>query len=180
MAQAKLILDELKKCNVTHVLSVPDNMSRALLGALWEDEDIEVVLVTREGEAFAVAAGLWVGGKNPVVLIQNTGFLETGDALRGTGTRMRVPLLCLITYRGYAKWAASGLSRQVGKTLNVELISNMEYDSTAVLVEPTLKAWGIPYDFLHDDADVPKITEAFRKAQELEQPVAVLITKDTK
>jgi len=148
------------------------------LGGLWEDEDIEVVLVTLEGEAFAVAAGLWVGGKNPVVLIQNTGLLETGDAVRGTGTRMRVPLLCLITYRGYAKWAASGLSA-TPETLTAELLSNMEYDSTAILVEPTLKAWGIPYDFLHDDADVPKISQAFRQAQELEQPVAVLITKDT-
>jgi sulfopyruvate decarboxylase TPP-binding subunit len=178
MAQARLILDELKKRNVTHVLSVPDNISRALLSALWEDDEIQVVLVTREGEAFAAAAGLWVGGKNPVVLIQNTGFLETGDAVRGTGTRMRVPLVCLITYRGYAKWAASGLEA-TPETLNAELISNMEYDSTAVLVEPTLKAWGIPYDFLHDDADVPKISEAFRQAHELQQPVAVLITKDT-
>jgi deoxyxylulose-5-phosphate synthase len=178
MAQARLIVEELKKCHVTHVLSVPDNMSRALLGALWEEEEIQVILVTREGEAFAVAAGLWVGGKNPVVLIQNTGFLETGDAVRGTGTRMRAPLLCLITYRGYAKWAASGL-QATPETLNAEFLSNMEYDSTAVLVEPTLKAWGIPYDFLHDDDDAPKITEAFRKAQELEQPVAMLITKDT-
>ncbi len=178
MAQTKLILDELKKCNVTHILSVPDNMSWALLGALWGDEEIQVILVTREGEAFAVAAGLWVGGKTPVVLIQNTGFLETGDAVRGTGTRMRVPLLCLITYRGYAKWAASGL-QATPETLNADLLSDMTYDSTAVLVEPTLKAWGIPYDFLHDDADVPKISQAFRKAQELEQPVAVLITRDT-
>ncbi|MCS6859764.1 MAG: thiamine pyrophosphate-binding protein [Abditibacteriales bacterium] len=178
MAQARLILEELKKCHVTHVLSVPDNMSRALLSALWADGEIEVILVTREGEAFAVAAGLWVGGKTPVVLIQNTGFLETGDAVRGTGTRMRVPLLCLITYRGYAKWAASGLEA-TPETLNAELLSNMAYDSTAILVEPTLRAWGIPYDFLHDDTDVPKISAAFRKAQELEQPVALLMTKDT-
>jgi sulfopyruvate decarboxylase TPP-binding subunit len=101
MPQARLILDELKKLNVTHVLTVPDNSSKALLNLLWADGTIQVVLVTREGEAFGIAAGLWAGGKVPVVLIQNTGLLETGDALRGTAMRMRVPLFCLVTYRGY-------------------------------------------------------------------------------
>jgi len=61
------------------------------------------VTVTREGEAFAVASGLWLGGAHPVVLIQNTGLLESGDSLRGTAMRMGVPLLCLVTYRGYHK-----------------------------------------------------------------------------
>jgi sulfopyruvate decarboxylase TPP-binding subunit len=178
MAQAQLILDELKKWNVTHVLSVPDNSSKALLDLLWADGTIQVILVTREGEAFATAAGLWVGGKTPVVLIQNTGFLETGDALRGTAMRMRVPLVCLITYRGYAKLAASGL--QVSpEILDAELLSRPDLDSTAILTETTLKAWGIPFDFLHEDADAPQISEAFRKAQALEQPVVVLMTKDT-
>lgn len=178
MAQARLILAELKKLGVTHVLTVPDNSSKALLNLLWADGGIQVVLVTREGEALAIAAGLWTGGKVPVVLIQNTGLLETGDALRGTAMRMRVPLLCLITYRGYAKLAASGLM-VAPETLDAELLSRSGLDSVAVLTEPTLKAWGVPYDFLHEDADVPRISEAFRKAENLEQPVAVLITRDT-
>jgi sulfopyruvate decarboxylase TPP-binding subunit len=178
MAHARLILDELKKWDVTHVLSVPDNSSKALLDLLWAEGRIQVVLVTREGEAFATAAGLWVGGKTPVVLIQNTGFLETGDALRGTAMRMRVPLVCLVTYRGYATLAARALHVTPG-LLTADLLSRPDLDSTAILTEPTLKAWGIPYDFLHDDVDVPKISQAFRKAQELEQPVAILMTKDT-
>ncbi|MBI2949968.1 MAG: hypothetical protein HYY23_20230 [Verrucomicrobia bacterium] len=178
MAQARLILDELKKLGVTHVLTVPDNSSKALLNLLWADGGIQVVLVTREGEAFAIAAGLWTGGKVPVVLIQNTGLLETGDALRGTAMRMRVPLLCLITYRGYAKLAVRGL-KVTPETVDAELLSKAGLDSVAVLTEPTLKAWGVPYDFLHADADVLRIAEAFRKAQNLEQPVAVLITRDT-
>ena len=178
MAEARLILDELKRLNVTHVLTVPDNSSKALLNLLWAEKSIQVVSVTREGEAFAIAAGLWVGGQTPVVLIQNTGLLETGDALRGTVMRMRVPLLCLITYRGFAKLQASGLQVQP-EILNADLLSRQDLDSVALLTEPTLKAWGVPYDFPHNDADVPKISEAFRRAQELEQPVAVLLTSDT-
>ena len=45
--------------------------------------------------------GLYVGGKQPVVLIQNTGFLESGDAIRGTAVNMEIPLVSIIGYRGY-------------------------------------------------------------------------------
>lgn len=178
MASAQLILEELKKMNVTHVLSVPDNSSKGLLDLLSAEPKIRVLLVTREGEAFGMAAGLWVGGQTPVVLIQNTGFLESGDALRGTAIRMRVPLLCLVTYRGFAKLKASGVSN-ASETLSGADLSRADLDSVALLTEPTLKAWSIPYDFLHDDSDAPKIAAAYRQAQELEQPVAVLITRDT-
>ena len=92
--------------------------------------------------------------------------------------RMRVPLLCLITYRGFAKLRASGLQGRL-YILNADLLSRQDLDSVALLTEPTLKAWSVPFDFVHDDTDVRKISEAFRRAQELEQPVAVLIASDT-
>jgi len=178
MVQAKLILESLKQLKVTHVLTVPDNGSRALLDLLWSDREIQVVSVTREGEAFAIAAGLWVGGKIPVILIQNTGLLESGDALRGTVLRMRVPLLCLITCRGYAKFSALKASIAPGAA-DAELLSRPDLDSIALLTEPTLRAWSIPFELFESDADTCKIADAFRKAQTLEQPVALLLTSST-
>ncbi len=38
------------------------------------DADLQVVPVCREGESFAIALGLIIGGKTPAVLIQNTGL----------------------------------------------------------------------------------------------------------
>jgi hypothetical protein len=52
-------------------------------------------------------------------------------------------------------------------------------DSCAVLFEPTLRAWGVPYDFLQGDDDIAKIRGSFAQAQEREHPVALLITRDT-
>jgi hypothetical protein len=157
-------------------VALPDNTSKALLEMLVAQREIRVVSVTREGEAWAVAAGLWIGGGTPAVLIQNTGFLESGDALRGTAMRMRIPLLCLLTYRGYTTLTADAQSTGPvdGRTL-----SRPDVDSCAILFEPTLRAWGIPYDFLHDDGDVGKIRPTFEQAQQREHPAALLITKDT-
>ena len=154
------------------MVALPDNASAALLAMLTPEETPRLVGVTREGEAFALASGLWVGGAVPLVLIQNTGLLESGDALRGTAMRMRVPLVCLVTYRGYASLSAFA---GPAPPLDGPALSRPDVDSTALLTEPTLTAWGIPYGFLHRDEDVPRIGEAFRHATLLEQPVALLI-----
>jgi sulfopyruvate decarboxylase subunit alpha len=175
---ARLILDELRRQRVTDVLGVPDNASKALLDLLAAEPAIRLLAVTREGEAFAIASGLWVGGRTPVVLIQNTGLLEAGDALRGTAMRMRVPLVCLVTVRGHARVAARGL-RPSAESLSAELLSEPGLDSVALLTEPTLRAWGVPWEVLSSDADLPRLGAAFGRAREGEQPVAVLITGDT-
>jgi sulfopyruvate decarboxylase subunit alpha len=174
MAQAQLVLDVLSRHGVTDIVSLPDNSSAALLSLLRQSGDIRLLSVTREGEAFAMAAGLWLGGRNPLVLIQNTGLLESGDSLRGTLVRMRIPVVCLVTYRGYAKLARLGARPDPGP----EILSQPDLDSVAVMTEPTLRAWGVPFDFLHTDEDISKISAAFAQVQKLSAPVAVLVTQD--
>lgn len=176
MIHAHLLLRQLKECQVTHVLGLPDNSSAALFALLKRDSDIRLINVTREGEAFAMAAGLWMGGKTPVVLIQNTGFLESGDGFRGTASRMRIPLLCLITYRGFARMGdyRPGTDPNI---LTPDVLSRPELDSVALVTEPTLKAWGVPFEFSSHDGDLPKIEKAQRRAEMISHPVAVLITE---
>jgi sulfopyruvate decarboxylase subunit alpha len=176
MAQAELILRELKKCSVTDVTGLPDNSSAALMYLLRNESTIRLHSVTREGEAFALAAGLWIGGRNPVVLIQNTGLLESGDSVRGTVLRMRIPILCLVTYRGYGK--TQKYAGSIPETLDAEILSRPDLDSVALMTEPTLRAWGLPFDFLHADEDVSKISVASQKARDSLTPVALLVTRD--
>ena len=64
MASAQKIVNELKKQGITHAVGVPDNGSARIYEILRAEPGIEVITVTREGEAFAVASGLYVGGKN--------------------------------------------------------------------------------------------------------------------
>ena len=175
MAEADLIINELKKCGITHLLGLPDNTSAALFSLLVNDPDIDIINVTREGEAFAMASGLWLGGKVPAIVIQNTGLLESGDAYRGTALRMRVPLLCLITYRGYARMG----DRDTGASLQTEIddYSRADIDSAGVVTEPTLRAWALPYEFLHTNHDIGKISSASEQAEKESRPVAVLITE---
>ncbi len=157
-ASAAKTLDILKSLGFTHILAIPDSESAALYAAAESDPDIDLILPTREGESIAIAAGLWTGGKKPLVLIQNTGFLEAGDVLRGCGMGPRVPLRLMIGWRGYGGAMAGKLPT----------------DSAYTYTEPILKGWGIPYWHLMNDDDLPAIEQMDRTAEETSLPAAVL------
>ena len=159
MASAEKIVNALKRHQITHAIGVPDNGSARIYELLRSESGIEVITVTREGEAFAIASGLYIGGKKPVIIIQNTGFLESGDAFRGTVVNMRVPVVVFIGYRGYHNRDTDG----------------QWVDSVASFLEPTLKAWSLPYELLETDDDIRCIGAAFEKTRETSLPVAVLL-----
>ena len=150
------IIPELKKNNITHVVWLPDSETNFMYHQLLADPDIDLVPVCREGETMAIAAGLWVGGKRPAVLIQNTGIMESGDSIRGLGLDVDQPLLMLIGYRG---WDRHGVTR----------------DSAARFIEHILHAWGINYYLIEVDEDAPRISLAVEEANRTSKPVAVLM-----
>lgn len=161
---------------VTHVVGVPDNTSGPLFAEVVRHPTLRLVTATREGEAIAIAAGLWLGGASPLVVIQNTGLLEAGDALRGTAVRMGAPLPLVVTGRGYAKMRRAGLTP--GDPLSIELLTRPDVDSTALLTEPTLRAWGIPFECCEGDSDpTAGIVNTIDAAQAQERPVALILAR---
>ncbi len=150
------IVDELKKNNFTHVIWLPDSETNFMYQLLTSDPSLDLVPVCREGETMAIAAGLWVGGKKPVVLIQNTGIFESGDSIRGLGLDVNQPLVMLIGYRG---WSRHGITT----------------DSAARYIEHILHAWGINYYLIETDEDADRISVATAEAERVQKPVAVLV-----
>jgi len=170
---AGALVAALEAAGVTHVVGLPDNASAALFHALADHQAIRLVSVTREGEACALAAGLWLGGAVPLVSVQNTGLLESGDALRGTAARMGCPLVLLVGWRGRARTVAAGLDPAAGIGAREDLV-RPDADSAALMTLPTLDAWGIPWHVL--ESDVPAaVNAAFRQARSGARPVALLL-----
>ena len=88
--------------------------------------------------------------------------------------RMGIPLLCLIGYRGYAKMVQAGIDPSAA-TLEAATLQRADIDSVALLTEPTLRAWGVPYSMLSNDPEVPEIAQAQAQAIQGQCPVAVLL-----
>src|SRR5690349_10742582 len=89
----------LKECGVTHVVWVPDSDLGTWESALLAEPGLTLVRVCREGEAVAVAAGLLLGGKVPVVVMQCTGFFEAGDSFRNAVHDLKLPLFFIVGVR---------------------------------------------------------------------------------
>ena len=152
----RAILDQLNKNKVTHVVWLPDSETNFMYEQMVADPTLHLVPVCREAETMAIAAGLWVGGKRPVALIQNTGMFESGDSIRGLGLDIDFPLVMMIGYRG---WTRHGVTP----------------DSAARFTEPILHAWGINSYLVETDDDVDRITTAFEEAESNRKPVACLM-----
>lgn len=156
---AERVLDELKKCGVTHLVFLTDTKARFICEVMMKQEEIALVPFCREGEGVAIAAGLVIGGKKPVVLYQNTGLYEAGDSIRTVALELRLPLLMIISYLGWRRDAPIT-------------------DSAGIFLEPTLKAWDIKYYLVQSDQDVAKISAADKQARETNRPVAILIATE--
>ena len=89
-------------------------------------------------------------------MIQNTGFFESGDSVRGMAVDIAAPLVIFIGYRG---WTRRGVTT----------------DSAAHITEPTLHAWRMTYYLVEHDEDMDRISVAFDDAERMQRPVGVLI-----
>ena len=150
------ILAEMTNNGVTHVIWLPDSETNWLYLLMQAEPSLDLVPLNREGSAFSMAAGLCIGGKTPVILIQNTGLMESGDSLRGWALGMNIPVVLMVGYRG---WTRHGVNR----------------DTAATYTEPFLNAFGINYYLVENNADAPRISLAFEEARRMKRPVAVLV-----
>jgi len=146
----------LKKQKVTHVVWLPDSETNWLYLLMKAEPTLTLVTVPREGLACSTAAGLSAGGKTPVILIQNTGLMESGDSIRGWLLGLNIPIVLLVGFRG---WTRHGVT----------------VDTAATYTEPFLNAFRINYYLVESDADASRIGVAFEEARATKRPVAVLV-----
>jgi sulfopyruvate decarboxylase TPP-binding subunit len=152
---ATLFLD----LGVTHVVTLPDSTI-----GVWGDEmettpGLHVVRVCREGEAWAIAGGLHLGGATPLVLIQCTGLFESGDALRNVIHDWHLPILSLIGYRSY-------LDQSV-----------LPGDTCLTFTEPILDAWNLDYRLITASAQFDEMAEFLHGCRRDHKPGVALIAE---
>lgn len=152
----KVVLEEMKKHGVTHVVWLPDSETNWLYLLMKAEPTLQLIPVAREGLACSVAAGIAAGGKTPVILIQNTGLMESGDSIRGWLLGLNVPVVLMVGLRG---WTRHGVTQ----------------DTAAMFTEPFLNAFRINYYIVESDADASRISVAFEEARRTRRPVAVLV-----
>jgi sulfopyruvate decarboxylase subunit alpha len=160
MASGSEIVGVLQRCGVTHVVWIPDSEIGPWDAALSAARSPKLIRPTREGEAIAIAGGLWLGGARPLVMIQCTGLFEAGDALRNIIHDLKVPLPLLIGLRGYH-------AHREGRSS----------DTCPVFTEPILQAWRLPYTLLERGYTVERLEQSLRQILDSGKAGAVVLAE---
>lgn len=158
MFSGEQIASLLHRCGITHVVTVPDSTLGRWESAI-EQSGISLVRVCREGEAWAIAAGLYLGGRTPLVMIQCTGLFESGDALRNVLHDWKLPIPSIIGYRSY---------------LNQETLPG---DTCLVFTEPILRAWEIDYRLITAPDQLELMAQHLKDYRTAAKPRCALIAE---
>jgi sulfopyruvate decarboxylase TPP-binding subunit len=157
MLDGPAVVNALKACSVTHVVWLPDSDLGRWDQALAGDPDLRLIRVCREGEAMSIAAGLLLGGKQPVVIVQCTGLFEAGDSLRNILFDLELPLFLIVGVRAWKQ-------HQRGATS----------DTCPRFVEPYVQAWGLTCRWLDDASTSDDLAAAYREACAARRPGVAL------
>lgn len=142
---------------ITDVVWVPDSAMGQWEAALDASRELRLLRVCREGEAWPLAAGLYLGGRRPLVVMQSTGLFESGDALRNVLFDLALPLFALIGVRN----ALVPQSR----------------DSARLFTEPIIQAWGLSYVWIREAIDKPLLVSHYRACQNAQRPGIALLAE---
>jgi len=115
---------------LSHVLNV--------IGAQFPD--VHTTLATREEEAFGIAAGLYLGGARPTVMLQSSGLGNSLNALTSLLIPYQIPVLIVISMRGdEGEWNAAQVPmgraiRPILDSMGIPHLTSDTADATADVV----------------------------------------------
>jgi phosphonopyruvate decarboxylase len=136
---------------------VPCSLVEDLIAALETHPRFPWLPAVREDVAVGLAAGAWLGGRRPVVVMQNSGLGTSLNALASLSLMYGLPALLLVTWRGYQ-----------GKDAPEHILMGE--------ISPgLLDLLGIPYRVLSPDSIDEHLAWATRELDAREIPVALLV-----
>ena len=154
------IIGEIQASGIEFVVSVPDiTTSEGLLRPLASGTGPRLVRICKEDEGVGICAGLAHCNKRALLLIQQTGLLNSINAIRGVAVEYGLPICMMVGLLEKEPGVPSRESKRYGVRI----------------VEPILDAMGIIYHAIEDDRDVGKIRPAIEDAYAHSRPVVLLI-----
>src|SRR5271154_6269689 len=95
------IIAALKAAGVAFVAAVPDIMtSDGLLWPISRDPDLRLIRLCKEDEGVSICTGLAFCGKRAVLLMQQTGLMDSLNSIRAIAVEYSQPVCMLVGLQG--------------------------------------------------------------------------------
>jgi sulfopyruvate decarboxylase subunit alpha len=152
-------LDLLERNGYDFFTGVPCSLFEGLTRILDDEPRYGYVSAVREDAALGLAAGSYLGGRQPVVLMQNSGLGVSINALVSLHQIYEIPALLVVSWRG-----------QDGRDAPEHLIMGR-------VTRPALELLDIPYELCDAQsmaAQLQSLTATMRRSR---RPVALVVPK---
>jgi sulfopyruvate decarboxylase subunit alpha len=154
------IAEQLAKCDVKLVASLPDNWLMGLISTIDRDERFVPVRVNREEAAVGLCSGAYMGALGSAALMGASGFMTVVYAITKINYTYEIPLFLLLTLRG-----------AVGD-------HHKHHVSNGLYLRSVLDAINMPYRIIDTAGDIPSISRCYHHTRIYARPMAVLLTRD--
>ncbi len=154
------ILDAVAAAGVRFVAALPDIVTSD--GLLWpasRDSRFRLIRLCKEDEGVAICAGLAATGQRAVLMMQQTGLMDSLNAIRAVAVEYAQPVCMLVGMQGKEPERLSRHSRRYGVRI----------------VPAVLNAMGIDHFNLEGPGHERALTPAIERAYALGRPVVALI-----
>jgi len=158
-------LEALQQAGVTDFVTVPDFVQLALHQAIeGGDSPIRLVRTCNEDQAVCVAAGLRIGGRQPIVVIQNQGLYACINTVRAVALDARIPTVFLIGQFGRENANLGRPTTESGRRV-------------VSLLEPLLDTLQVPHWGLDASSDLAAMRAAFETAAARRGAAALIVNQ---
>jgi sulfopyruvate decarboxylase subunit beta len=154
------LISVLKRAGVRHIAALPDiTTSAGLLWPLSEDPGMTLIRISKEDEGVSICAALSYCDKRAVLLMQQTGLMDSLNNIRAVACEYKQPVCMLVGLLGKEPDKAPSESASFGVRI----------------VEPVLDAMDINHILIEEPNDVARLPAAIDRAYETSRPMVALI-----
>lgn len=159
MLSSKIFIDKLRENGFDFFTGVPCSLLSGLIAELEADKEAGYIPSVREDAGVGLCAGAYMGGRQPVLLMQNSGFGYSLNAFTSLNLIYKIPVLVIMSWRGCG-----------GKDAPEHIIMGE-------INEPLLATSGMEYSVLDENNADQVLAKAVKKINGEKVPYTLLVKK---
>ncbi len=138
------IIRQIRKASIKFVVALPDIVtSDGLLWPITEDSELKLVRICKEDEGVSICAAMSYNGTRALLLMQQTGLMDSLNAIRAIPVRYKLPVVMMVGLQGKEP----------------ELSPEESADYGVRIIRPVLDVMQISHSLIEGPGDVDGIRE---------------------
>ena len=149
------IIAMIKQAGVTEIVALPDIVTSA--GLLWlisRDPEFRLTRICKEDEGVSICGAMSYNGTRALLLIQQTGLMDSLNAVRAIGVDYQLPVVIMVGLQGKDPAIHPDQSKAYGVRI----------------IRPVLDAMELSHSLIETPDDVSEIPSAIKQAYATSRP----------